>query len=180
MWSRSLFRGDLFTRCRFPDLGPGTSNHRKISAQQLLHTAQTLRLKNLVKHKNEFIPYPISVDKSKEKGEVDSGDTDYTMHRLENIVKKEVEFNTSVGRSKKEVEDDSGVTDYTSVLITLFWTVSVLVCFSHKVVVTMGSSKKGSITMRSITMVSVSCSTVLCDVLLYVSVSVSLCLLCTF
>jgi hypothetical protein len=100
------------------------------------------------------------------------------MHRLEYIVKKPGEFIPSVDRSEKDVEDDSGagsgIMDYTSVLITLFLTASVLSCFFCKVVVTMGSSKKGSIIIRSIIMVSESCSTVLCAVLLYVCVSLCL------
>lgn len=169
--SRALFRGGMFTRRRFPDLESGTSNHRTMSAQQLLDTQQTLRLKNFVKKNNEFITYPISVEKIKEEVEGDSGDTDYTMCRLENIVKKHREFSPSVEKSKNEVEGD---TDYKAVLITLFFTVSALVCFFRKAVVSMGSSKKGSITM-----VSASCSIVLCVVLL--GARVSLCwLLCSF
>jgi hypothetical protein len=85
------------------------------------------------------------------------------MHRLENIVKKHHEFSPSVEKSKKEVE---GETDYKAVIISLFFTVSALVCFFRKEVVSMGSSKKGSITM-----VITSCSIVLCPVLLCVRVS---------
>ena len=163
VWSRTLFRGGLFTRNRFPDLESGTSNHRTISVQQLLHTQQTLRFKNFVKKNIEFITYPISVEKIKEEVEGDSGDTDYTIQRLKKMVKKHHEFSPSVEKRKKEVE---GETDYKTVLITLFFTVSVLVCFFRKGVVSMGSSKKGSITM-----VLTSCSIVLCTVLLCVRVS---------
>ncbi len=153
--SRVLFRGGLFTRRRFPDLEQGTSNHRTMSVQQLLHTQQTLRLKNFVKKNSEFITYPISVEKRKEEVEGDSGGTDYTMHRLENIVKKHHEFSPSVEKSQKM----EGETDYKAVLIALICTVSALVCFFRKTVVSMGSSKKGSITM-----VNTSCSIVLCSV----------------
>jgi HSP90 family molecular chaperone len=41
-----------------------------MSAQQLLHTQQTLRLKNFVKKNSELITYPISVEKNKEEVKV--------------------------------------------------------------------------------------------------------------
>jgi hypothetical protein len=76
----------------------------------------------------------------------DSGVTSYTIRLLQNIVKKHREFIPSVEKSNKEVE---GYTDYKAVNIALFFTISALMFFFWKAVVSMGSSKEGSITMVS-------------------------------
>jgi hypothetical protein len=78
------------------------------------------------------------------------------MQRLENIVKKDVEFQICVQKSEEEVEYGSGDTAYTVALVSLFVAASALACVFHKGAVTMGSSKPIT------TEVSADCFTDLC------------------